>query len=83
MNALLLKSKMILYGDEEFVNAISKLLNISRQTASAKLSGESDFTQSEIRTISNHYHLSAEDIKNIFVGEYDESNESVLLHLRT
>lgn len=83
MDTLLLKSKMILYSDEDFVSAIAKLLNISRQTASAKLSGESDFSQSEIRLISNRYHLSAEDIKNIFVGEYNESDGSVLLHLRT
>ena len=69
MNTRLLKSKMILYSDEDFVSAIAKLLDISRQTASAKLNNESDFTQSEIRTISNHYHLSAEDIKNIFVGD--------------
>ena len=69
LNTRLLKSKMILYSDEDFVSAIAKLLNISRQTASAKLNNESDFTQSEIRTISNHYHLSAEDIKNIFVGD--------------
>ena len=79
MNTLLLKSKIILYGDEDFVSAIAKLLNITRQTASAKLSSESDFTQTEIKLISNHYHLSAEDIKSIFVGEYNESNE---LHLR-
>lgn len=76
MNTRLLKSKMILYGDEDFVSAISKLLNISRQTTSAKLNNESDFTQTEIRTISNHYHLSAEDIKNIFVGEDNESEGS-------
>lgn len=67
---------MILCSDEDFVSAISKLLNISRQTASSKLNGESDFSQSEIRIISNHYHLSAEDIKNIFVGEDDESEGS-------
>lgn len=73
MNVKLLKSKMILYGDEEFINAISKLLEISRQTASAKLNGVSDFSQSEIRQISQHYHLSADDIKNIFVGD-DELN---------
>lgn len=73
MDAKLLKSKMILYGDEEFVGAISKLLEISRQTASTKLKGESDFTQSEIKLISQHYHLSADDIKNIFVGDDDES----------
>lgn len=72
----LLKSKMILYSDEDFVSAISKLLNISRQTASAKLNNESDFTQSEIRIISNHYHLSADDIKNIFVGDDNESEGS-------
>lgn len=76
MNTRLLKSKMILYSDEDFVTAISKLLNISRQTASAKLNNESDFTQSEIRTISNHYHLSADDIKTIFVGDDDESEGS-------
>ena len=83
MNTLLLKSKMILYNDEDFVSAIAKLLSITRQTASAKLNGESDFTQTEIRLISNHYHLSAEDIKNIFVGEYNESDGTVLIHLRT
>mgnify|MGYP002513700850 CR=1 FL=1 len=76
MNTRLLKSKMILYSDEDFVTAISKLLNISRQTASAKLNNESDFTQSEIRIISNHYHLSADDIKTIFVGDDDESEGS-------
>lgn len=73
MDVKLLKSKMVLYGDEEFVTAISKLLVISRQTASAKLNGASDFTQSEIKQISQHYHLSADDIKNIFVGDDDES----------
>lgn len=72
LDVKLLKSKMVLYGDEEFVTAISKLLVISRQTASAKLNGASDFTQSEIKQISQHYHLSADDIKNIFVGD-DES----------
>lgn len=76
MNTRLLKSKMILYSDEDFVTAISKLLNITRQTASSKLNGESDFTQSEIKIISNHYHLSAEDIKNIFVSEDNENNGS-------
>lgn len=76
MNTRLLKSKMILYSDEDFISAISKLLNITRQTASAKMNGESDFTQTEIRIISKYYHLSAEDIKNIFVGDDDESEGS-------
>lgn len=76
MNVKFLKSKMVLYGDEEFVTAISKLLGISRQTASAKLKGESDFTRTEIEIISKHYQLSADDIKNIFVGDDSESERS-------
>lgn len=64
---------MVLFGDEDFVSAISKLLEISRQTASAKLNNESDFTQTEIAIISRHYSLTAEDIKNIFIGENDDS----------
>ena len=73
MNAKLLKSKMVLYGDEDFVSAISKLLDIARQTASAKLNNESDFTQTEIATISRHYALSSEEIRLIFVGETNEN----------
>lgn len=76
MDAKLLKSKMVLYGDEDFVSAISKLLEISRQTASSKLHGKTKFTQTEIATISRHYGLTAEDVKNIFVGENDDSKRS-------
>lgn len=76
MNAKLLKSKMVLYGDEDFVSAISKLLEISRQTASSKLHCKTKFTQTEIATISRHYGLTAEDVKNIFVGENDDSKRS-------
>ena len=76
MNVKLLKSKMVLYGDEDFVSAISKLLEISRQTASAKLHGKSNFTQPEIAIIARRYSLSADDIQKIFVGENDESERS-------
>lgn len=76
MNAKLLKSKMILYGDENFVSAISKLLEISRQTASSKLHNKTKFTQTEIAIISRHYRLSAEDIKNIFVDEDNDGERS-------
>ena len=67
---------MVLYGDEDFVSAISKLLEISRQTASSKLNSKTKFTQTEIATISRHYGLTADDIKNIFVGENDDSKKS-------
>lgn len=76
MNVKLLKSKMVLYGDEDFVSAISKLLEISRQTASSKLHGKTTFTQTEIATISRYYGLTAEDIENIFVGEDNDNKRS-------
>lgn len=75
MNAKLLKSKMVLYGDEEFVAAISKLLGVSRQTASAKLNGEREFTQTEIANISKHYCLNDEEIRKIFIECEDNNNE--------
>lgn len=73
MNAKLLKSKMVLHGDEEFVTALSILLKVSRQTASAKLKGEREFTQTEIALISKHYCLNDEEIRKIFIE--GESNE--------
>lgn len=77
MNAKLLKSKMVLYGDEDFVAAISNILEISRQTASAKLSGERKFTQPEIALISKHYGLKDDEIRLIFIeGENDDSERS-------
>ena len=77
MNVRLLKSKMVLYGDEDFVKAIAELLEITRQTASAKLNGNSEFTQSEIVLISKHYALSDEEIRKIFIeGESNESEGS-------
>ena len=76
MNARLLKSKMVLYGDENFVKAIANLLEISRQTAGAKLKSESEFTQTEIAVISKHYCLNDEEIRKIFIeGESNSESE--------
>lgn len=75
MNAPLLKSKMILYGDEDFVNALAGVLNVSRQTAAAKLNNESECTRPEIAKISKHYSLNDEEIRKIFI-EGDEEVES-------
>lgn len=75
MNAKMLKSKMVLAGDEDFVKAIANLLEISRQTASAKLNDEREFSQTEIALISKHYNLNDEEIRKIFI-EGDSNNES-------
>lgn len=67
-NTNLLKSKMIAAGDENFVQAIADHLNCSRTTASKKLNGGLQFSQSEIAVIADHYDLSADEIKQIFIG---------------
>ena len=68
MNVLLLKSKMLLHGDENFVNTLASVLDVTRQTAAAKLNESSEFTQSEILKISKHYNLTDTEIKEIFCG---------------
>ena len=76
MNVKMLKSKMVLYGDEDFIKAIANLLEISRQTASAKLNGSSEFSQTEIALISKHYCLNDEEIRKIFIeGESNSESE--------
>lgn len=66
-NVNLLKSKMAAFGDTEFVSSLAATLNVSRTTASRKLSGDKAFSQSEIVVIAQKYGLSAEEIKEIFV----------------
>ena len=68
-NVNLLKSAMAKQGETNFVACLVKLLGVSRSTASKKLNGKADFTQSEISKIAEHYKLTAENIKQIFVGE--------------
>lgn len=75
MNAKILKSKMVLAGDEDFVKALANILEISRQTASAKLNSEREFSQTEIAIISKHYCLNDEEIRKIFI-EGDSESES-------
>lgn len=67
-NTNLLKSKMIAAGDENFVQVLADVLVCSRTTASRKLNGELQFTQGEISILANRYNLSADEIKQIFIG---------------
>lgn len=64
----LLKSKMALFGDTNFVGCLAEILHISRTTASKKLNGNLSFTQPEITILTKKYGLSGDEIKNIFVG---------------
>lgn len=64
----LLKSKMIALGDDNYVEALMKLLNLSRGTASKKLNGINPFNQIEIKLIAEKYGLTDSDIRVIFLG---------------
>lgn len=67
-NTKFLKKKLIDAGYcNSFVNAISDLLNISRTTASKKLNGKTDFTQSELSVLSVKLDISASEVKENFL----------------
>ncbi len=69
LNVLLLKSKMILNGDNN--TTLSKFLGISRQTLANKMNGNngSEFYQSEISSIKKRYNLTASEIDDIFFNQ--------------
>lgn len=66
LNALLLKSKMVLNGDNN--KTLSEFLGISRQTLSYKITGYrgSEFYQSEIFSIKERYNLTPDEVDSIF-----------------
>lgn len=69
MNARLLKSKMVLYGDTNVT--LAKALGITHQRLSAKLNEweGAEFTQGEIFIIKDRYNLTPDDIDAIFFTE--------------
>ena len=73
MNSNLLKSKMVLKGTENFVQAIADLLGISRTTASKKLAGEISFSDNEMKLIKATYDLTAEEVVKVFLEDPDET----------
>lgn len=75
-NTNILKSKMVMKGDENYIQCLADFLDISRTTASKKLNGEKDFNQSEITKLAFKYELSACDIKEIFCMELKQSESS-------
>lgn len=67
-NTNLLKVKMMQQGHEAYVSYLSKILSISRTTASKKLYGNAQFTQSEIFILRNALLLSSEEVCQIFLN---------------
>ena len=60
----LIKQKMIEKGRDDFVNYLAELLGISKQWASAKLSGKSSFTDKELATLNNVLDFDAFKLKD-------------------
>lgn len=61
-NTKFLKKKLVDSGCDDFVKGLADILNISRPTASRKLNGETDFTQSELTILAERLNISAEEI---------------------
>lgn len=67
MNVRLLKSIMVLAGDENFVNDLARIINKSRATASKIFKGKRQCTPKEIKAIAEHYTITDENVIKIFV----------------
>lgn len=68
-NTNLLKSKMVVVGDENYVDKIMEILNVSRPTASNKLNNKIPFTQDEIIALAAYYKWDHDTICQIFINE--------------
>lgn len=68
-----LKSKMVLHG--ETMEDLAKILGIAIQTLSRKISGQTDFTQTEMNIIREHYELTDSEYVEIFKKDVQQ-NES-------
>ncbi|NLG58526.1 MAG: XRE family transcriptional regulator [Clostridiales bacterium] len=66
MNAKLLRSKMVLFGDTN--NSLAEALGLSAQRLSEKINERNgaQFTQGEIEIIKYRYDLSSQEVIDIF-----------------
>lgn len=67
MQTKLFKSKMVLFGDT--IISLAKSLNIHRLTLTEKINGKSEFKQSEIGFLIEHWNLTASEVVQIFFNE--------------
>lgn len=59
-----LKSKIVLHGETN--EDLAKVLGITVQTMSKKISGQTDFTQTEMNIIREHYNLTDSEYVEMF-----------------
>lgn len=65
----LIKKKMIDAGRDDFVNYLAEILDISKQSASAKLNGDGRFNENEISILTKKLGFTAEELKNAVTKE--------------
>lgn len=61
----MIKKKMVEKGRDDFVNYLSELLNISKQWASAKMSGKTSFSDLEIATLNKELDFDSEELAQV------------------
>lgn len=64
MNKNLFRAMITAHGNTQ--KDVAALLEITEQTLSAKVNGETDFKHSEIKTLIDHYGLTPEQVDEIF-----------------
>lgn len=64
MNTKLLKAKIVEHGDTQAQLAVA--LGISASNLNDKINGKKSFRQNEISVIKTRYHLTADEVDNIF-----------------
>lgn len=58
----MIKKKMVDQGRDDFTNYLAEILGVTKQWASAKLTGKSEFTVGELKTIVAALDISGDDI---------------------
>ena len=68
MDTARLKAKIVLHGENHGI--LANALGITQQTFSAKINAKkgAEFTQSEIGAIKQRYHLTENEVDQIFFG---------------
>ena len=73
-NKRLLKSKMVLFGDN--VDALAEYLNQSRQSVYNKIAGKVPFSLQDVSAISKKYNLTNAETYEIFIKRGDEDEQA-------
>ena len=64
-----IKKKMVDKGRSDFVNYAAEILGISKQWASVKMAGKSDFTRGELAALTKELGLTPEELQEIVTME--------------